>query len=767
LSYRGEETPADHPIRTTFGSAGLTLKPLPEKAVHSIIRQLSGDDHPHISQQISAYSQGNPLFVVTLLQHMFESGQLYVHADGGWMMSEQDTPAMPPILQEAIKIRLDRLDRGVRRIFDYAAVMGGEFDFELMQAISQQPEEILLTKLDHLMDSALLVEPHNHNQAEFRISHDRYTEVTYEQILPARRRQMHLQVAQAIESVYAGRLTQVYAVLADHYHRAEKPEPTVRFATLAGEQAAARFASQEALYYYEMALANLPVDEISQRAYLLLACEQVFDLGGMRDRQIESLDTLDTLSPYLPLEQQAEIHLRRAGFAWIMGDNTAAEHAASQAIKSAQTSHAQSVHARALFLAGKIASASLSALPYLDQARKISIEIQQRALEGEIVRWLGNVNFWSNNYSQTQAYFEEALAIHKEVGDIRGELSVLNNLGHLYENYGQLQKAVEYYSQAGEICQKIGDRLAEGVILTNLGGLKSQLGHFLQAQEDLEKALVIRQEIGNDEGVAVIQADLADIFRQQGRLQKALDHYQTAIEINTHIGHDLQKGGALTGLSAVYRELGAYQQAQECLSEAFQHLTDAESPRYIQAVAQQGLLTYLVGEHQQALALGEQARSKSGSLLPLQALALKNIGHARAGLQQWEHARQNYQQAVGLYRQLGQTHLATEPLAGLAYCALCTKDLELALDAAREILEYINAQPLQGPDRVVWIYLTCYQVLDQIHDPQAVDVLQSAYRLIHQRADSLTEGVLRSAYLEEVPENRQVVYLWGQFSASH
>ncbi len=764
LSYREEETPADHPVRTRFGPPGLTLQPLKDSGIQSMIYQLSGGDHPVICQQISAVSQGNPLFVVSLLQHMFETGLVYVDSSGNWQMTEQEIPLMPEKLQDAIKARLGKLDRSQRRILEYAAVMGGKFGFDLLNVVLKQPEDVLLAMVDGLIDSALLIESHSPDQADFHISHDRYTEVTYEHILPVRRKQMHLQVAQAIESVHSGQLQDVYAELSDHYDRAEKAQQTVYYATLAGEQAAARFASQEALHFFERALAYLPDDAIQQRTRILLAREQIHDLSGLRACQSEDLATLESFIPQLPCEQQAEVHLRRAGYAWIMGDNTAAEHAAAKAIQTAQAGNALHVEARARFLTGKIVSTTSECNHDLNSARKLAQQSEQRALEGDIVRWLGNLNFWNNNYTQSQAYLEEALAIHREVGDTRGELSALNNLAYVFTALGQFQRSIELYEQSGEICEKIGDRLAEGVILTNLSGLLDQLGQYSQAEEDLTNALAIRSEIGNDEGVAVVHNNLGDVYRKQGRYQIALEHYQNAIHINTCIGHQGQKGEALTGLSVLYRELGVYSSARDCLTEAYTALTDQESPRHIRAKVEESLLNHLQGDHELALIVGEQALAISDHLPTIQANAYKNIGHALAGLQRWEPARQAYQQALNIYERLGQSHLITEPLAGLVQIALIEEHLGQALSFAEEILPAILENSLQGPDRTLWVYLMVYQVLQQNGDSRAGIVLEKGCRLLDQQTAAIQDQALRASFLENIPENRQFLHLRGMIS---
>jgi len=767
LSFRGIETPSNHPIRKACGSSGLKLEPLPKTAIQSIIRQLSKADHPFITDQINTHSRGNPLYVVTLLQHMFESGQLYVNSDGGWRMTDHDSLTIPLTLRATIEDRLQKLDRWKRRILDYTAILGGQCDFTTLQAASQQPDDILLTILDELIDSGLIIEPRSLNQADFRMSHDYYTEVTYETIPAIRRKQMHLQAAQAIEKLHAEQLENYYAILADHFYKSGKNEPAVHYAILAGEQASAQFASDEALHYFGRALTLLPIDDVHQRTRVLLGREIVYDLCGMRGPQNDNLTILETFSPLLSQEQRAEIHLRRAAYEWIVGNNSAANTAVQKAIQDAKACNAKPIEARAMLIAGKVNSIDpTQTIHYLNKARKLAQESKERALEGDIVRWLGNVNFWQNNFAKSQVHLEEALGIHQEVGDLRGELSALNNLGHLFGLLGQLQKAVDFYERAQEISIKINDRLAEGVLLTNMGRLSARLGKFKQAQDWLDNALVIRGEIANDEGAAVAHKNLGDVHRQQGNYQCALEHFQEAIDINSRIQHASQKGDSLIGLYTLYRELGDYHRAQMCLEEARTLLTDAASPPYIQGLIEEGLLSHLIGEHDRAISLAAQSLEKSKGHMSLHASAHKNMGHALAGLQNWDEAAQFYQKAAEIYQQNGQSFLTTEPLAGLAQLALIKDDLESAVTFAEEILQHIDKTHLQGPDRVLWIYLTCYHVMRQKEDARALTVLETAHALMNQRASSITEADLRTIFLQNISENRQISHIWETESIS-
>lgn len=655
LSYRSEDTPFNHPIREVFKSAARKLEPLPPNAVKEIVYRLSGHDLPDISKQISGQSSGNPLFVVALLQHLFEIGKYYVDTEGHWAVTDKEISELPPSLYATISARLQRLNRQQRRIFDFAVVVGGEFDFDLLQNVSKENEESLLSILDELIDLALIQETRNTDRGEFIISHDRYIEVEYATIPVPRRKQTHRLVAQVIESLYAGQLSNYLPSLADHYDKAEDSERAVHYATLAGEQAVAQFAGDQALRYLGRALDLLSPENIVQRAHLLLLREKIYNLQGVRQAQNEDLTALEAICAQVSPGQQADIYLRRATYEWLLGNNPSADTALNQAISQAQKCGAIEIEARAHLLKGRIAQDQSEGQISLTIARQLAQKSKLLALEGDVIRYLGNSFFWQNKFLESQAFFEQALSIHREVGDLRGELSTLNNLAKVLQVLGSPKPAVRYHQKALATCRMIGDRLAEGVLLTNLGSLTAELGDFQQAQKWLQQAIVIRDEIGNDEGVAVVHTNLGDVYRQQGSFSRALSHYDAALAINDRIQHKGQYGHTLSALSALYLNFGDKLRAEELLRQAFDVLTNETSPSYLQALINTSLLEHLRGKNSDALSLGTRALKHSQNLPHLEASAKTILGHALAALEKVDEAHCNYEQALIIYRELSES----------------------------------------------------------------------------------------------------------------
>ena len=112
-----------------------------------------------------------------------------------------------------------------------------------------------------------------------------------------------------------------------------------------------------------------------------------------------------------------------------------------------------------------------------------------RAL-GEALRHLGRTD-------EAKAHYEQALAIHREVGNRSSEGSVLGNLGYLHGIQGRMDEARSHYEQALAIHREVGNRRFEGVMLGNLAGPHWSQGRMDEAKAQLEQGLAIAREVGD------------------------------------------------------------------------------------------------------------------------------------------------------------------------------------------------------------------------------------------------------------------------------
>jgi tetratricopeptide (TPR) repeat protein len=94
-----------------------------------------------------------------------------------------------------------------------------------------------------------------------------------------------------------------------------------------------------------------------------------------------------------------------------------------------------------------------------------------------------------NMYVNAITQCEEALILHRQCGDRRGEASDLGNIGAIYSQMRQWDKVVKYAEQQLQISREIGDRYGEGIASGNLGMAHLYMGQYDRGVALLEDAI--------------------------------------------------------------------------------------------------------------------------------------------------------------------------------------------------------------------------------------------------------------------------------------
>ena len=160
-------------------------------------------------------------------------------------------------MQAVLAARIDRLPPEEKRLLQTAAVIGTEVPFALLQAIAELSEEELRRGLGHLQAAEFLYETSLFPELEYTFKHALTHEVAYGSLLQERRRALHAGIVEAIERLYADRLTEQAERLAQHAFRGEVWDKAVAYCRQAGTKALARSALREAVACFEQALAAL------------------------------------------------------------------------------------------------------------------------------------------------------------------------------------------------------------------------------------------------------------------------------------------------------------------------------------------------------------------------------------------------------------------------------------------------------------------------------------------------------------------------------
>lgn len=225
-------------------SSEILLSPLSEEESGALIDKLLPEQERSagLRTQILERTEGNPLYLEEVVSALSEDG------------SERGNEiAIPTTLQALITARLDRLDDDARRTLQLASVIGRSFDEPVLRAISGGGVE-LERQLATLERVGLLDQTARVPEREYCFHHSLTQDATYSTILLSRRRQLHLQVGEVMEELYAKRIEEFAPLLAQHFQAAGDDHRTLKYATMAGDSAARLYANAEAVAHYTSAI---------------------------------------------------------------------------------------------------------------------------------------------------------------------------------------------------------------------------------------------------------------------------------------------------------------------------------------------------------------------------------------------------------------------------------------------------------------------------------------------------------------------------------
>ena len=257
----------DHPVRALLADLHrepnvlrLDLSGLGSADVVELVRGIAdtppGTADDGLADALRTTANGNPFFITELVRGLAETGAL-VSEHGRVRLTDGADPAanLPVSITETLARRLRRVDADTRRCLGPAAVIGEEFDFDLVTEIVDvsSPLDAVETAV---RDTILIQMPGR--PARYRFAHQLMQRYLYGELGPARQTELHRKIAVAMEGRAARGVTPV-AELARHWSEAvdADTETALRYSILAGDEALEKLAPDEARRWYDSSLGLL------------------------------------------------------------------------------------------------------------------------------------------------------------------------------------------------------------------------------------------------------------------------------------------------------------------------------------------------------------------------------------------------------------------------------------------------------------------------------------------------------------------------------
>ena len=176
--------------------------------------------------------------------------------------------------------------------------------------------------------------------------------------------------------------------------------------------------------------------------------------------------------------------------------------------------------------------------------------------------------YGAQDMPESVTYFEQAVAIYREIGDGPGEARAANNLAHAYVQGEHFDEALDAGQRSLALQRRAGHRYGEGITLAIVGGALRGLGRLPDAAAWFQQALVVFQELDDKDAEADALSDLGEVYLDLRRLDDALESLRQSLTIRQVIGDRHGQARSLGLLGLAWLRSGKPDEARRCMAEA-------------------------------------------------------------------------------------------------------------------------------------------------------------------------------------------------------
>jgi class 3 adenylate cyclase/tetratricopeptide (TPR) repeat protein len=563
-------------------------------------------------------TDGVPLFAEELTRLMLEG-------DG-----RSAEPEIPATLHDLLTARLDGLG-AAKEVAQIGAVIGRDFSYELLHAVSPTPDAELQSALAKIADTELVYVRGIPPEATYQFKHALIQEAAYGALLKSRRKELHRRVAETITEKFPALAEAQVQVLAHHRTEGGLVDEAIGDWEKAGRKAIARSAHIEATANLRRALElvhTLPVTqgrESRELGLLITFSTPLAATKGYTDPELEKVINRtrelcsrigQTPQVFSVLGLLSAIYLNRV-------ELDAALELADQMMRIAQTSKNPRLLIWAHYVMGLCLDAKgdlVSARSHLERAvalydpgRQGSYGYVQDPGVTGLAR-LGNVLFALGYPDQALARVEEALALAHKQPDAYSLVWVLCRSFSLNIDRGDADAASATLDEAFPIAIDHGFELHLASLMADRGRLLVKRGEYMEGvailRESLERlrdqnsldarwcrlnlayacgkagqmqdafALVAKtEEVGEKSSTRTRDPEL-DLVKGHlllwtpGRAQEAEESFRRAIEIARKTGTKAWELRATLSLARLLRDTNRRDEARAMLAEIYNWFTE-------------------------------------------------------------------------------------------------------------------------------------------------------------------------------------------------
>ncbi|HEY7093099.1 MAG TPA: AAA family ATPase, partial [Ktedonobacterales bacterium] len=476
-------------------------------------------------------AEGLPFYLVSSARAFQEVARDQGQDQGQVSDATTSGAPIPASVAESVQARITALPLAARRLIEIAAVAGRVVPGALLLAVTPRSEEETLEALEALVHAGLLAED---GAGTYRFTHDLIRETVEALVGSQRRRTLHRRLGEELERQDDRDNQARHAPeIAAHFLAASEPRRALPAVLLAGDQALALNAGNQAEQQYRTALTL--ARELSDLRSEAVAWEKLGNVLTVVGNDVAALAALErAFERYQALEdiegQSRALALTRAAYM-----NT-----------------------------GAVEQGLARLEPQVEALTRRGLSTQGQA---SLHVALAHLHLIAFHLDQSAVWAERAVVLARAADDKPRLAQALTLHASAAIDRGHAMAAVPILQEALHLAEDLGDPYTTSNVALQLARAYLESGRFAQGWPIVEHALSLAEQAGALAHAALVRQKRASFAFGLGQWDRARSDWEEAIAVARRLGAEWLLAGTLWCLAHLQLSTGD-KQAERTIEEA-------------------------------------------------------------------------------------------------------------------------------------------------------------------------------------------------------
>jgi len=461
-----------------------------------------------LEELILRKTEGVPFYIEEFVKSLMELRFIEKINNRYQLTKDAQKVKIPSTINDIIMARVDRLPEKTKSLLQTGAVIGREFNHDILRRVTGLSGKELQSKLSLPRDIEIIYEQGVYPETLYIFKHALTREVLYKSIITRKKKAIHHQVAQAIEDLWQDNIEGYYGVLAQHFIDGDNYEKGAEYSKLAGKNMERAGSLNESINF----------------ALMRISCLEKLPRSDFVERKIAQV--------------RAVLGVLLIG----MNNFKRAEEIVSPIAESALKDDDQKVNALMLTVIGSCEFVLRENFPkafdHLENALRISMEMKDMATTAQVSYWIGCAHYLCCNFEQAEINIGRSVEITKAAKRLYAESTFKALFSHIvYYPQGKLRLGYELSKEAVDLADDSGDIWSKTFAYSAHGISCFGKGFFEEALEFLFRGRDFCRKLDQYWWGPWSNHFLGEVYFELGEYQKAIDYYEEAASLFIRYGN--------------------------------------------------------------------------------------------------------------------------------------------------------------------------------------------------------------------------------------